>query len=122
MACGSRGLVHDRARDLGHLAQRRREVGQLAVQVVDPEALIEPIDRDAVGEGADGLDAVEAVLVHAQLALAAQALDIVDGDLAVPDEAGIDLVDRQVAILAIHGGSHDERGVPIAGSARRRPR
>ena len=54
------------------------------------------------------------MLVHAQLALAAQALDIVDGDLAVPDEAGIDLVDRQVAILAVHGGSHDERGVPIA--------
>ena len=49
--------------------------------------------RDRVGEVADGLDAVEAMLIHAQLAFTAQSLDIVDGDLVVPDEAGIDLVD-----------------------------
>jgi len=41
------------------------------------------------------------VLVHAQLAFAAQSLDIVDGDLVVPDEAGIDLVDSKVAVLAV---------------------
>ena len=54
------------------------------------------------------------MLVHAQLAFAAQALDIVDGDLAVPDEADIDLVHGQVAVIAVGRVCHDERGVPIA--------
>ena len=65
------GLLRSRAGTLGHLAQRRGEIGQLAVQVVDPETLVEPIDRDAVGEVADGLDAVETMLLDAQLAVVA---------------------------------------------------